>query len=200
MSKQAQKKVEAEAQTRSNVPPPPTGMLPNVAHPQPTKKKAAPLHAASLQAAASADPAESLTRAAIQAPIDKINESLKRAEDDNAKHGNADAAYPAAPNANVGNLRSARDKMIVLRDWLDAGGYFNPYVSNIVGGYNIQNSAAETTNYLLVAAHWATISTVYHQSATARDSFELTSQAIALLKPLGEQGGRCYMNAFGPFS
>ena len=157
-----------------------------------------------------ADPCTSLTDKAIQAVIDQIKASLARAMSDDAAHGPAAStpgAYPSAARDNVTYLTEARDKMETLLAWLySVGALGSPpgtpptYVSNISAAYSIHGYVRETVISLHYARHWAIISASYHQSADARDSYEFTTEALALLEPLGAQAGQCYMEAYGPFS
>ena len=64
------------------------------------------------------------------------------------------------------------------------------------GAYNIHGYVREVVGPLHHARHWATISAAYHKSTDARDSYELTSQALNLAEALGAQAGRCYMNHY----
>lgn len=177
---------------------PPAGTPPDRPHPAPGKQKRA-------GRAATADPCASLTNAAIQAVIDKIIESRDKAVSDDAKNGSsalAPGAWANAASYNLASLTEARDKMTVLRDWLHTAGVLDPppFVSNITGAYNVHGYVRETVISLHSARHWATISATYHQSADARNSYELTTQALDLIEPLGAQAGRCYMAPYGPFS
>lgn len=46
------------------------------------------------------------------------------------------------------------------------------------------------------AAHWATISAVYHKSQRARDAFEETIAAIGRGNELMGEAGRCFMTGY----
>ena len=156
---------------------------------------------ASTRVKAIADPCASLTTAAIQAVIDKIVESHNKAQLDDSANG-VNGAYASAARDNLGFLTLARDKMLVLRDWLHTAEVLDPppFVTNTSGAYNVHGYVRETVVNLHYARHWATISAVYHKSADARDSFELTTQALDLIEPLGAQAGRCYISAYEPFT
>jgi hypothetical protein len=148
-----------------------------------------------------ADACASLTTTTIQAVIDKIIESRNKAQLDDSANG-VNGAYASAARDNLGFLTLARDKMLVLRDWLHTAGVLDPppFVTNTSGAYNVHGYVRETVVNLHYARHWATISAVYHKSADARDSYELTTQALDLIEPLGAQAGRCYMSAYEPFT
>jgi len=155
------------------------------------------LVATSRTAAAAPLSCRSLTPAAIQGVIDEIAESLTKAESDSAANG-ATGAYASAARDNLAYLQAAHDQMVALQTWLTDNGVDAPYVTNASAAYNVHGYVREVVNALHYARHWATISAVYHASADARDSFELTSQAIDLAEALGVQGGRCYMNSYVP--
>jgi hypothetical protein len=145
----------------------------------------------------------SLTGAAIQAVIDKITASGVKATSDSASHGiDGGVGYPSAARDNLTYLDLARDQMVTLLDWLHAASLLDPpsFVSNTSGAYNIHGYVREAVVNLQYARHWATISATYHRSADARASFDLTTQALDLIEPLGAQAGRCYMEAYGPFN
>ena len=78
----------------------------------------------------------------------------------------------------------------------ESGAYASAAMDN--GAYNIHGYAREIVTSFPYARHWAIISASYHQSTDARDSYELTSQALNLAGALGAQAGRCYMNQYLP--
>lgn len=142
-----------------------------------------------------ADACASLTTANIQAVIDKIIKSISKAQLDKSANG-VNGAYASAPGANLDSLAIARDKMLGLKDWLHTAGVLDPppFVTNTTGAYNVNGYVSETVSSLHSARHWAMISVVYHNSADAQQSYELTTQALDLIEPLGAQAGRCYMS------
>jgi len=178
------------------LPQPAAGMPPARPHPAPRKQQHAQARAVA------ANPCESVTSAAIQAVIDKIIESRNKAESDAAAHGaEGGPGYPLAATANLDYLTLARDTMLNLHSWLQVAEVIDPppFVTNASGSYNVHSYVRETVIYLHYARHWCGISAAYHASADARDSFELTTQALELIEPLGAEAGRCYMESYGPF-
>jgi hypothetical protein len=152
---------------------------------------------------ATATACASLTGAAIQAVIKSIADSSAKAESDAAAHGvDGGPGYPSAARDNLSYLISAHDQMVALLDWLHEAEVLDPpaFVSNVSAAYNIHGYVREAVVALHYARHWATISASYHGSLDARDSFELTTQALELIEPLGAQAGRCYMDAYGPYN
>jgi hypothetical protein len=144
------------------------------------------------------NPCESVTSAAIQAVIDKIAASRAKAESDVAAHGTAGGpGYPEAATANLSYLTQARDTMLYLLDYLRNNGLLDPppFVTNPTGSNVVHTYVLNTVNYLHHARHWSIVSVAWHNSADARDSFELTTQALELIEPLGAQAGRCFMLA-----
>jgi hypothetical protein len=140
-------------------------------------------------------PCASLTPAAIQDVIDVIAQSRTKAESDVAANG-VNGAYAVAAVYNLAYLQDAYDKMVALQSWLQTNGLDWPYVSNVSAAYNINGYAREVVISLHYARHWGMISVSYHNSADARDSYELTSQALNLIDPLAAQAGRCYMKPY----
>ena len=86
--------------------------------------------------------------------------------------------------------------MAALQSWLSANGLDSPYVANAAASYNVHGYVREVVSCLHHARHWATVSAFYHKSENARDSYELTSQALNLAEALGVQAGRCYMGHY----
>jgi hypothetical protein len=143
------------------------------------------------------DPCASLTPAAIQHVIDVIAQSRAKAESDVAANGET-GAYASAARDNLAYLVEAHNKMVALQNWLKDAGIDSPYVTNASGAYNIHGYVREIVTSLHYARHWAIISASYHSSVDARDSYELTTQALNLVEALGSQAGRCYMNQYLP--
>jgi hypothetical protein len=196
MKKNTEEKAKTEPPTLAPTPPPSAGTPPDRPHPVPVKQKRE-----SSRLLATADPCASLTAAAIQAVIDEIIESRDKAVSDAAAHGaEGGPGYPGAARYNLAYLTQARDEMLALRNWLQTAEVLDqpPFVTNVSASYNIHGYVRETVVALHNARHWATISAVYHISADARDSYELTTQALDLIEPLGAQAGRCYMGAYLP--
>ena len=178
-----------------------TPTLPPTAGTPPARPLPAPPKKTYAATRAPTDPCASLTSAAIEAVIDKIIESRNKAVSDAAAHG-VNGRYASAARDNLGYITEARDKMQVLLAWLYGAGVLGvppdppPYVTNTTGAYNVHGYVRETVVSLHYARHWATISASYHTSADARDSYELTTQALDLIEPLGAQAGRCYMEPY----
>jgi hypothetical protein len=141
------------------------------------------------------DPCASLTPAALQQVIDVIAQSRTKAESDVAANG-VNGIYAAATHHNLAYLNEAHDIMIALQSFLQSEGIDSPYVTNASGASNVHGYVREVVVPLHHARHWATISATHHLSTDARDSYELTSQALDLAEALGAQAGRCYMNVY----
>ncbi|HYR92426.1 MAG TPA: hypothetical protein VE422_50745 [Terriglobia bacterium] len=141
------------------------------------------------------NPCASLTPAALQQVIDVIAQSRTKAQSDMAANG-VTGAYAVAAEYNLAYLQDAYDKTLALQSWLQTNGLDSPYVTNVSAAYSVHGYVREAVVSLQYARHWAMISVVYHSSADARNSYELTSQALNLIEPLGAQAGRCYMKAY----
>jgi hypothetical protein len=137
----------------------------------------------------------SLTPAAIQAVIDAIDASLTKADSDVAAFG-VTGAYASATHYNQANLRIAKDTMTALQSWLHDEGLDSPYVTNTSAAYSVHGYVRDTVGPLHHARHWATISATYHNSQDALDSVDRTSEALALMEPLGAEAALCYMSAY----
>ncbi len=137
----------------------------------------------------------SLTPAAIQRVIDVIAQSRAKAASDVAANG-TNGAYAVAAQYNLEYLQRAHDTMSNLQSWLQTNGLDAPYVTNASAAYQIHNYVRDVVSSLHYARHWATISVVYHKSRDARDSYELTTDALNLAEALAAQAGRCYMGQY----
>ena len=107
--------------------------------------------------------------------------------------------YGSAAQANLDYLKIVRDQVQELETWLAEVEGSAPFVTNTSAAYNVHGLARNAILSLHHARHWATISATYHGSSAARASFTTTTRAIQQLETLGENGGLCYMAAYGPF-
>jgi hypothetical protein len=150
-------------------------------------------------------PCQSLTNEAIQAVIDKISASRDKTESDAAANG-ITGKYASAARDNLAYTTAARNKVEDLLTWLHTAEVLGTppdpptYVSNVTGAYNVMGYLREALFSLHYARHWAMISATFHSSADAEQSYELTSQALALMETLGTQAGRCFMDPYKPFA
>ena len=156
-----------------------------------------PAGAPSARAPGGADPCASLTPEALQQVIDKVAESLEKAECDVHINGTT-GSYATAAVYNHDYLAEVHHNLLFLQSWLKNLGLDSPFVTNASAAYNIHGHIREAVYTLHHARHWATISIVYHDSNDAFESYNLTSAAIDLAESLGEQAGRCYMRSYFP--
>ncbi|MFE1744056.1 hypothetical protein [Coleofasciculus sp. H7-2] len=154
-----------------------------------------PAGAPSARALAGVDPCASLTPQALQQVIDKVAESLAKAESDVIANGTT-GSYAAAAVYHRDYLAEVHQNLLFLQSWLKNLGLDTPFVTNATAAYNIHGYVREAVYPLHHARHWATISVVYHTSSDAFDSYNLTSEAIDLAEALGVQAGRCYMSTY----
>lgn len=136
-----------------------------------------------------------LTPLAFQHLVDLIDQSRARALGD-VEAGGTTAAWLSAAKYNLAYLVDARSKVVALQDWLKAAKLATPYVSNATAAYNVAGYMREAAGYLQIARHHATVSAVHRKSKAARESFELTTQAIEVADALGAEGGRCYIGIY----
>ncbi|HET9959307.1 MAG TPA: hypothetical protein VFQ61_32680 [Polyangiaceae bacterium] len=140
-----------------------------------------------------------LTPAAISTLIATLEDSVAQANADCASFCEG-GVYAAAAKTNLDGLNDALGQILGLQTWLVENGLDSPYVTNASAAYGIHGVARETLYLLHHARHWATVSAVYHHSAAARLSIDLTTQAIHQLEALGEAGGLCYLSGYGPYT
>ncbi|HYW18412.1 MAG TPA: hypothetical protein VE956_03695 [Nodularia sp. (in: cyanobacteria)] len=154
-----------------------------------------PADATSVRVLAKADPCESLTPKALQQVIDKVAESLAKAESDVIANGTT-GKYATSAILNRDYLVEARQKLLEFQSFLKKEGIDQPFVTNASGAYNFQGSVGVAVSQLFSAQHWAMISVANHKSSDAFDSFNLSAKAIDLAVALGAPAGRCYMRSY----
>src|SRR3954452_4580054 len=157
--------------------------------PPPVLLPSLPASSRSAQTLVGADPCASLTPEALQQVIDKIAESLAKAESDVNANGTT-GFYAIAAVYNRDYLAEVHQNLLFLQSWLKSLGLDTPFVTNASAAYNIHGYVREAVCSLHHTRHWATISVVYHSSPDAFDSFNLTSEAIDFAESLGAQAGR----------
>ena len=156
-----------------------------------------PLPAVATQALAETGPCTSLTPQVLQQVIDKVAESLAKADSDVNANGTT-GSYAIAAVKNRDYLAEVHQNLLFLQSWLKNLELDTPFVTNSSAAYNIHGYVRDAVYLLHHARHWATISVVYHKSSDAFDSYSLTSESIDLAEALGEQAGRCYMRGYFP--
>ena len=147
-----------------------------------------------LQAAAAANPCESLTPAAIQAVIDQINKCLASARADEALNGDKDYT----PRYCRMYVDEALNGMNILQSWLAANELDKPFVSNPSAAASVNGYAYLAIVNLHPARYWTMLSAIYHASLEALNCYNLITQALSLLESLGTQGGLCYLHSYLP--
>jgi hypothetical protein len=131
------------------------------------------------------------------AKIDQVLAQIKTAQ----QHESVDTSVPYGQNSNS-SLASAYQKMSDLRSWLvnNPSPLFAttaPFgVNNATAAYQVYLYAWDTTNQLLAARHWATVSAAY-RSLGARQAVEDIIVALDSLQLLGTNGTRCYLGLQG---
>jgi hypothetical protein len=141
------------------------------------------------------DPCAALTPGAIKNVISAIDRSRAVANNDAAANGSS-GAYASAARDNVARLTTAYDKMVALQTWLASENLGSPHVTNATAAYNVHGYTREAVSSMYEARHWATVSATHHRSTDARNSFDLTTNAITAAEALGANGGRCYMSGY----
>jgi hypothetical protein len=108
--------------------------------------------------------------------------------------------YNVAALYNRDYLKLVLDNTIAFKKLVDDLGLSTPYITNASVSYGVHGLARDNMTSLHHARHWASISAIYHRSAFARASFDTTSTAIRQMEELGENGGRCYLDPYGPYT
>jgi hypothetical protein len=153
-------------------------------------------------ASAQAEPPDGcreLTPQAFAALIDTLQVDIRQATTD-CENFCETGAYASAPRANLDYLQIVLGQVQEFELWLADVEIDTPYITNTSAAYNVHGLARNAIEALHHARHWATISATYHGSSAARDSFDTTTQVIHQLETVGENGGLCYMSAYGPFT
>jgi hypothetical protein len=140
-----------------------------------------------------------LTPSAIQQTITVMNKSLGLANLDFEKNG-VTGSYATAAKINRDTLLIARNEIMSTQTWLKSINLDKPYVTNASASYTIYLSAMKAIDNLLLARHWAGISAIYHNSLTARQSVDSTTQALYLLGKLSENATICFIDQWAPFT
>jgi hypothetical protein len=152
------------------------------------------------RATAGTDPCASLTPIALQNVLDKVAESLAKADHDAAVNGTKatkPGAYPLAADNNRAFVAEAQTNLLFLQSWLKSHGFLDtPFVNNQTAAWNIFNYVRENVYLLHMAQHFATLSVAYNTSHDAFDSYNLTAEAIDLAEALGEPAGRCFCSGY----
>ncbi len=141
-------------------------------------------------------PCNALTQPAIQAVIARIGESRAQAQIDAGANG-ISGTYAVAATYNLAYLQDAERQFQDLDTWLVSNDLYSPFVNNASAAYSVHGTVREVSHLLHHARHWASISTVYHPSASARSSINTTSEALTLMDPLGASAVECYVGFYG---
>jgi hypothetical protein len=141
-------------------------------------------------------PCEELTQPAIQAVIARIGQSRAAAELDAAANG-ITGTYAVAATYNLVYLQDAERQFQELDAWLADNGLYTPFVNNASASYSVHGTVRDTATPLHHARHWASISALYHTSASARSSIANTSEALTLADSLGARAVECYVGFYG---
>lgn len=140
-----------------------------------------------------------MTPAAFDALITTLRTSWQQASVDCDRFCVSGVFNVAALN-NRDYLKLVLDNTVAFKKWVDDMGYGTPYITNTATSYFVHGLAQDNVTSLHQARHWALISTIYHRSAFARASFDTTSVAIKQMEELSENGGRCYLDPYGPYT
>ncbi len=124
-----------------------------------------------------------------------ITESLRFAERDKTQFG-VTGAYASAPNDNVRMLKEILGEVHNIINHLKKpsnGGDKNPNKIIFSEASWVYDSMNKISKKMGSAAHWARISTVYHKSADAQKSFQITMIAFQQVVKIMDMAGNCYM-------
>lgn len=140
---------------------------------------------------------ESLTPAAIQQPIDRLNDAIAKAQENIDAHPNPN--YDVAGPYALANFIEARDTIVAHQDWLTQLNLDVPFVSNTsAAGGTYQIAMLQASDAVAMGAWWSGIAAIYDQSVEARAAADLGTEANVLLAQLGSDAMSCYMRLYFP--
>ena len=145
---------------------------------------------------AQTEPCNVLTQPAVQEVIAAIGRSRAQAELDASANG-ISGRYAVAATYNLAYLQDAEKQFQDLDAWLVSNDLYTPFVNNASAAYQIHGTVREVSNLLHYARHWASVSTAYHLSSSARSSISFTGEALTLMDPLGASAVACYVGFVG---
>lgn len=137
----------------------------------------------------------SLNASSIGGYRNLIGKALEAARQDAIANG-TDGAYKVAATNSRDILQRAYDRAGQMVDFNQNQGNRNPNVTTYAEAGTIKVYLQSILNTLPDAAHWATISAIYHKSQQASDAFDRTIVAMNRGSQLMGYAGRCYVDHF----
>ncbi len=145
--------------------------------------------------ASPANPCESLNASSLGGYRNLIGKALSAARTDANQNG-SDGAYAVAATNARNLLQRAYDKATEMVEWNRSNGNRNPNLTTYAEGDHFKGMLRAILDPLPVAAHWASISAVYHRSEHAREAFDGTIESIRRGNELMGEAGRCFMSNY----
>lgn len=141
-------------------------------------------------AAAGKRSCKSVTPRAMQEYAHIIEEGLTPADKDVRANG-TDGEYAVAATNSYNLLDRAMKRILAGKSRLERS---DPRVTTSAEGGMVKEHVRQSLDLLSEAGHWALISAIYHTSTHARDTFEMTIDALIEGQELFAESGRCYMS------
>ncbi|MEZ4588180.1 MAG: hypothetical protein R2909_17520 [Gemmatimonadales bacterium] len=135
-----------------------------------------------------ADPCATFTQAALNGYRSQLGQALQAAQADARANGSNGRYKVAATNARD-LLQRSYDR---AGEMLQFSQRSDPGTTTYVEAGNYKAYLQSILKWLPDAAHWATISAVYHRSQSALDAFDRSTAAITRGAQMMADAGRCY--------
>jgi hypothetical protein len=129
---------------------------------------------------------------AMTALQSSLKSAYSAAQADAAKNGSTGQYAVAATNSRdlIKRALDRSDRMLADHNKID------PRTTTYAEAGTMKEHARAIIEVLPQAAHWATISNIYHKSPDARRAFDLAVNALEQGRQLFVDAGHCYMDGF----
>ncbi len=135
---------------------------------------------------------QSLTPAALQAPVDKMNEAIGLINEYIAT--TPESNYPTAGTLALGQINQAKSKITNYQAWLTSINHGNPFVYWV--GATPFLEVTDSAHLLHGAAWWAYIAVANDEKEVARLSAKRVFEAQQLASEIGKQALLCAMEQY----
>ena len=138
----------------------------------------------------SLDPCTAITPRTLDSYARSIGEALKWASADAAKNGKS-GQHAVAATSSRDLLQHSVDQIKTASAALSQS---NPSVTTAAEAHMMKEYVRNTLERIPAAAHWSTVSEIYHKSTDARKAFDASVVALEQGTRLFAEAGRCYMD------
>jgi hypothetical protein len=136
------------------------------------------------------NPCAAVTPRTLDSYARSIEEALKWASADAAKNGRSGQHAAAATNSRD-LLQHSLDQIKTASSALSQS---SPSVTSPAEAHMMKEYVRNTLERIPAAAHWSTVSEIYHKSTDARKAFDGSVVALEQGTRLFAEAGRCYMD------